>query len=261
MKTALLIDGDIIAYKHAAGSEVPTDWGNDFWTLHTDVKQASHQMEIDIKELVVRLKADKTVIALSDKENFRRRIDETYKASRKKSRKPMGLPSLRQCLLDKWDAVLVPELEADDILGIWATDEEYLPNYRKIIISIDKDMKTLPCELYNPSKTELGVQKITLESADRFHLFQTLVGDSTDGYPGCPAIGPARAERLLDECCSWKTVVGAFKKADLTEEDALQQARLAKILRTSNYDWKNGTIKHWNPPHENHSTERKEEER
>jgi DNA polymerase-1 len=217
-------------------------------------------MEIDIKELVVRLKADKTVIALSDKENFRRRIDETYKASRKKSRKPIGLPSLRKRLLDKWDAVVIPELEADDILGIWATDEEFMPDHRKIIVSIDKDMKTLPCELYNPGKPDLGVQKITLESADRFHFFQTLVGDSTDGYAGCPAIGPARAERLLDADCSWNAVVSAFKQQGLLEEDALRQARLAKILRSDNYCTCTGTIKHWTP-NENHSPERKEEER
>ena len=260
MKTALLIDGDIIAYKHAAGSETPIDWGDDLWTLHTDVKMATQQMEIDIKEIVVRLKADKTVMALSDKENFRRRIDETYKASRKKSRKPIGLPSLRQCLLDKWDAVVIPELEADDVLGIWATDKEFLPGYRKIIVSIDKDMKTLPCELYNPSKTELGVQKITLKSADRFHLFQTLVGDSTDGYQGCPTIGPSRAERLLDTDCSWEAVVAAYKQQQLQEKDALQQARLAKILRSDNYCMRTGTIKHW-IPNENHSPERKEEKR
>jgi DNA polymerase-1 len=260
MRTALLIDGDIVAYKHAAGSEIPTDWGDDLWTLHTDVKQASQQMEIDIKELAVRLKADKIVIALSDKENFRRRIDETYKASRKKSRKPIGLPSLRQVLLDNWDAVVMKELEADDILGIWATDEDFLPKYRKIIVSIDKDMKTLPCELYNPNKTELGVHTVTPEAADRFHLFQTLVGDSTDGYAGCPSIGPARAERLLDTDCSWKAVVSAFKQQGLLEKDALQQARLAKILRSDNYCTCTGTIKHWTP-NETHSPKRKEEER
>ena len=257
MKTALLIDGDIIAYKHAAGSEVPTDWGDDLWTLHTDVAQARHQMEIDLKDLVTILKADEIVIALSDKENFRRRIDETYKASRKKSRKPIGLPSLRDWLEVEWDAETRAELEADDLLGIWATDPEFLKGYRKIIVSTDKDMKTIPCNLYNPQKPDLGVQKITPESADRFHLYQTLIGDSTDGYAGCPSIGPTRAERILDGNCSWEAVVSMFEQQGLTEEDALQQARLAKILRSCNYNNETGIIKHW-IPNENHSVKREE---
>ena len=33
----LLIDGDIIAYKHAAGAEVATDWGDDVWSLSASV--------------------------------------------------------------------------------------------------------------------------------------------------------------------------------------------------------------------------------
>jgi DNA polymerase-1 len=260
MKTALLIDGDILAYKHAAGSEVATDWGDDIWTLHTDVKQAIQQMEINLKEWVSILKADKTIIALSSKENFRRRIDETYKASRKKSRKPIGLPSLKKHLEKEFNAVIVDELEADDILGIWATDPEYCKGYRKIIISSDKDMKTLPCDLWNPNHTELGVVKVTLEKADYYHLYQTLVGDSTDGYAGCPTIGPTRASRLLDEDCSWKTVVAAFEQQGLKEEDALQQARLAKILRNENYNWEDKTINHWIPD-ENNSVKRKETKR
>ena len=257
MKTALLIDGDIIAYKHAAGSEVPTDWGGDLWTLHTDVAQARHQMEIDLKDLVTILKADEIVIALSDKENFRRRIDETYKASRKKSRKPIGLPSLRDWLEVEWDAEMRAELEADDLLGIWATDPEFLKGYRKIIVSTDKDMKTIPCNLYNPQKPDLGVQKITPESADRFHLYQTLIGENgvrlSGGEKQRLSIARAFLKNskiiLLDEATSSldseteEKIQKALDKLTLNKTTVVIAHRLSTILNSDKiYVMDRGTI-------------------
>ena len=39
----------------------------------------------------------------------------------------------------------------------------------------------------------------------------------------------------------------AFHKAGLTEEDALVQARVARILRADDYNFKNGEITLWEP--------------
>ena len=70
---------------------------------------------------------------------------------------------------------------------------------------------------------------------------QTLTGDTVDCYPGCPGVGPVKAQRILDEDGDeydlWLNVVMAFEKAGLTEEDALVQARLARILTTSDYNY------------------------
>ena len=243
----ILLDGDIFAYKHASGSEVGTDWGDDIWTLWTDMRQAVAQLEADLGALVKTLKADVVEVALTGKENFRREVDPTYKYSRTHSRKPMGLPSLRLHLMEHWGAVIREPLEADDLLGIWATSKKFRAGTRKIIVSTDKDMKTIPCLLYNPNKAALGIQKITAEEANRFHLYQTLIGDSTDGYIGCPSIGPTRAERILSESPTWEGVVDAYARQNLTEKDALKQARLAHILRANNYNAKTGEIKHWEP--------------
>ena len=53
-------------------------------------------------------------------------------------------------------------------------------------------------------------------------------------------MGQVKAEKLLDAALEkeedmWSPVVAAYEKAGLTEEDALRQARLARILRWS--DW------------------------
>ncbi len=247
MSVTILLDGDILAYKHASGSEIATDWGDDIWSLWSDVRQARAQLDADIQLLVKNLKADSIEVALTGKKNFRQQIDPTYKASRRSSRKPMGLPALRQHLVAEWKAIITEPLEADDMLGVWATDKEFHSGSRKVIVSTDKDMRTIPCELWNPNKPEQGIQMISQEAADRFHLFQTLVGDSTDGYSGCPTIGPTRANRLLDLNPTWEAVLDAHPIQAINEPQALQQARLARILRVTDYDQATGEIKHWKP--------------
>jgi DNA polymerase-1 len=69
-------------------------------------------------------------------------------------------------------------------------------------------------------------------------MFQTLVGDTSDGYKGCPGVGKVKAEKLLagNDKLYWEIVRATFEKAGLTEQDALTQARLARILRFSDWD-------------------------
>ena len=247
MPTTILIDGDIFAYKHAAGSEIATDWGDDIWTLWSDIAQAKQQLDADIRSIAKELEATTIIIALTGSENFRKQIAPTYKQARKSTRKPMGLPALKDFLVTEYTAQPVEPLEADDLMGIWATDPEVHKGSRKIIVSTDKDMRTIPCELWNPNKPELGVQKITKAHANHNHLMQTLIGDSTDGYGGCPTIGPARAERLLTKESSWDTVVTAYQAQGLTSEDAVVQGQLARILRVDNYEPVTKKITHWKP--------------
>ena len=247
MNTVLLLDGDIVAYKHASGAEEPVDWGNDLWTLHTDTRKAKALMNSEIEQIAKALNADKVEIALSSRSNFRHDIDPNYKSGRKKSRKPIGLPCLREELLIEWKAQVHEKLEADDLLGIWATDLMYNAGSKKIIVSVDKDMRTIPCNLFNQNHPELGVETITEEAANWNHLYQTLVGDTTDGYSGCPTIGPTKAKRILDTNPTWSQVVKTYKSQNLSEEEALVQSRLARILRVENYNLKKKKIKYWNP--------------
>ena len=132
----------------------------------------------------------------------------------------------------------MPTLEADDALGIYATR-----NPGAIVVSPDKDLRQIPGLLYDYKETVT----ITPEEGAKWHLIQTLAGDATDGYGGCPSYGIRRAAALLDEKgYSWKTVVEAFESKDMTEEDALRNARLARILTKDDYDDKTG-VKLWTP--------------
>ena len=86
--------------------------------------------------------------------------------------------------------------------------------------------------------------------AKRNHLFQTLMGDQTDGYYGCPGVGPVTANKILSKTDHypemWERVVLAFEKAGRKYDEALMNARMAYILQKHNYD--NGEIKLWEPP-------------
>ncbi len=235
----LLIDGDVVAYQFATAAETPIHWGDDLWTLHADAKEAKAKMDNFLAGLKEDLEADQMVIALSDRTRnyFRKQILPTYKANRDKVRKPIILKELREHLETQYKSYERPGLEGDDILGILATTEKIIKG-EKVIVSIDKDLKTIPGLHYSTNKPELGVYTISEEEADYWHLFQTLTGDSSDGYSGCPGIGPKRAEELLSESPTWETVEQVFKKAKLGAEEARIQSQIARILRAKDYDFK-----------------------
>ena len=94
-------------------------------------------------------------------------------------------------------------------------------------------MRQIPGKLYDFKETV----EITPEEGARWHLIQTMAGDNTDGYAGVPGIGVKKAEKIFAEKgYTWKAVVETFEEKDMTEEDALVNARLARILTTDDYD-------------------------
>jgi DNA polymerase I len=241
MKTRIVIDGDILCYTAAASVEKPIDWGNDFWTLHSDLSEAKSRVDIDIVEFVERLNGSSYTVCFSDHANFRKRVYPDYKANRKDQRKPVCFAALRAYIQECWPCVTWKNLEADDVMGILATDRRQ----DVVIVSADKDMRTIPGKWFNPNNPDAGVLEVSESEANRTHLIQTLTGDRVDGYPGCPGIGPARAEKIVDG--GWPAVVEAYVKAGLNEEVALTQARMAYILRKGDYVKKTGKVRLWNP--------------
>lgn len=246
MKTHIVIDGDILCYTAAAAVEKPIHWGDDFWTLHADLSEAKSRVDIDIVEFVERLNGSSYTVCFSDQANFRKLLYPEYKSNRKDQRKPVVFSALREYIMECWPCVRWKFLEADDVMGIMATD----PRKDVVIVSADKDMKTIPGKWFNPNNPDAGVVEVSEAEADRNHLIQTLTGDRVDGYPGCPGIGPARAEKIVDG--GWSAVVETYVKAGLNESVALTQARMAYILRKGDYARKSGKIKWWKPREKQH---------
>ena len=237
---SLLIDADFIVYKSCAATETEVDWGDDVILVTSKFSEAYAMVERELYRIATDLGCfDDSILFFTDSVNFRKRIDPAYKGHRNR-KKPCGYRRVINKLKEEYNVVVMPELEADDALGIYATKEQ-----GHIICSPDKDMKQIPGDLYDLST---GVITITKEEGDRWHLIQTLAGDQTDGYSGVPGFGIKRAVAFFEENgYSWSSVVSAFASKDLDESVALQNARLAKILQCTDYDFNTESVKLWTP--------------
>jgi len=239
-KTTLLIDADVLAFEAAVVAEEPIQWKDELWTVHADMALAKARVVNKIVEFQEKLKTENVVLCLSDRANFRRKLNPDYKANRAKSRLPIILRQVKQWIIDELGGVLWANLEADDVISILATDKAM--DEETIIVSIDKDFKSVPGIFYDYNRGEY--HQPSEEDADRYHLIQTLAGDATDGYKGLPGVGVVKAERMLEkDGYTWETVVTCYEKAGMTEQDALMNAWMARLLRVDNYCFRTNTIK------------------
>lgn len=275
MTTHILLDADLAAYRAASACQNTYDWGDGTVSITSDLAAAKRTMRDFIDGLMARLFADKLTVCLSDDfRSFRKEmVDPTYKGNRKDVERPQELYALKSWLAEAYPSASRPRLEADDVMGIMATEPGH--GEERIIVSQDKDMRTIPGLLYRPYEDQPKVEEISVEDADFYHMFQTLAGDAVDGYPGCPNVGKITAKQSLsllkgpypvhreitrgprkgtivtrweaaDMDTHWGVVLAHFARAGLGHADAVKQARLARILRHEDYP--NGRIRLWTPP-------------
>ena len=235
----ILIDADYIVYKSCAAAETEIDFGDDVIVVTSNFSDAYKATVGEITKIRDKLGSFSSVkLFFSDTQNFRKKILPEYKGHRNR-KKPCGYKRVVNYLGINYDTITMPELEADDALGIYAT-----ANPGNIIVSPDKDMKQIPGRLYNLDE----MFTVSKEDGAKWHLIQTLAGDQTDGYPGVPGIGVKRAEALFNkEGYSWKTVCKAFNDKGFTNLTAITNARLARILTVDDYDFQKGQPILWSP--------------
>ncbi len=249
--TTLLLDADIIAFKIAATSEQRYQFpGCEPSIALQEWEEVVPRIDAEVEKLTNKLETSEVMVCLScpTEDNWRLEILPTYKANRDYSKRPHYLSRVKAYLESEYPSYRRPKLEADDIMGILSTHPTIVKG-KKVIVSEDKDMKTIPGWLFNPAK-DRAAREVLEVHADHWHLLQTLVGDTTDGYAGCPGIGPVRASQRLS-CARpadwWQAVVKAYVSKGLTEEDALIQARVARICRATDYDFKKKEVIPWTP--------------
>jgi DNA polymerase-1 len=243
----LLIDGDILLYRFACTNEFGIVWeeGQDAVKV-VNLEAAQFDTAMFIERMSEKLHNEDVVVVFSGQNNFRYKVLPSYKHNRVGLEKPALYSQLKDYLIANFTTKEKEGLEGDDVMGILATR---WPGHF-ILATIDKDLQQIPGELYN---WNLDVFKeIAPEEADRFFYLQVLTGDSCDGYTGCPGIGPIRAEKILAEAeeegiSYWEAIHVVYVSHGLTEADAIQQARVARILRASDYDFKTKEIKLWTP--------------
>lgn len=278
--TTLLLDADIIAHRIASVSQKVFQFPDCEPTLVVDEwDEVVPRIHKAISDITDALECTAVIVCLScpTAENWRLKVLPTYKANRDYSKRPVHLAAIKDYMEANWPSYRRPTLEADDIMGILSTSR----SGKNIIVSEDKDMKTIPGWLFNPAK-DTKPKLISPEAADRWHLYQTIVGDTTDGYVGCPDAGHEAAEQVLggdwwysfehefsrgprkgmketrwvrapssswpQPSTDWGRLVTLFARYGFTEEDALVQARVSRILRASDYDFNKKEVILWTPP-------------
>jgi len=235
----LLIDADFTVYKCCAAAESEIDFGDDVIVVTSKFSEAYACVMREIKKIQRHFGSfDDIILFFSSPDNFRKKIQADYKGHRNR-KKPCAYKRVINKLKTEFEVITMPTLEADDAMGIYAT--KYPGN---IIVSPDKDMRQIPGMLYNFEESTL----INPEDGAKWHLVQSAAGDNTDGYAGIPGVGIKRATQMFEEKgWSWKTLLDAFKEKGLSEDVALMNARLAKILTTDDYDHEKGEPILWNP--------------
>lgn len=246
-KLTILIDADMLVFRACSAVETEMQLENEVWCLWTDTAEAKQIVDDYVVDLTNKVLshykhegAYEILMCFTDDVNFRKDILPSYKSNRAGKRKPCGYKYVKQWVKDNFNAYQKPTLEADDCIGILATK---LKNC--VVISGDKDFKSIPCRFYNFIKKEF--YEISESQADFWHLYQTLVGDTADGYKGCPGVGDKTAIKILEASQTWQAVVDTFESKGCTEEDALVQARVARILRKQDYDFKAKKPILWTP--------------
>ena len=242
----LLIDADWLVYNSCCAAEEDTRWNEHQHTLHSDVRDCIGIFESRL-EVFKNIAEDKhdVVMCFTSYPTFRHEIFPEYKMNRIGKRKPLALKRTIEIIKQEYECVTYPNLEGDDVLGLLATNGQYK---NPIIVSVDKDMKTIPCKLIQEDE----ILHITEKKADRHWFEMSLAGDSGDGIAGLKGMGMVTASKTLASTpdtkeALWSKVQETYTKKGYTIADAILNARLTRILREGDYDYNTGEVKLWNP--------------
>jgi len=220
-----LIDGDIILY-------------HSIWATE-NIEEAKTRLNDVLQFWTEGSFAEEYLVAVGGPNNFRDTIYPDYKRSpsRQKSKDARApyFNDLKQYLVGLPNTVLCTGFETDDMIRIWANQATKAGD-PYIVCSIDKDLDCIPGKHWNPVKDLFYT--MTEEEADRFYWQQILTGDSTDNIPGLPGVGPAKANKILEDANTHEErkqrVIDAYKKHynDDWYSYLLSNGRLIHLWRT-----------------------------
>lgn len=213
-----LIDGDIVCYRCAASAE-------------NEVEDIAIWRVDDLMHRILRSTgSDEYEAFISGTENFRKRIDPTYKANRTQAR-PKWYEHCREYLVTRWGSRVGDEVEADDLIGI-SQSYYFDGGVPSVVCSIDKDLKQLPGKHYNFVKEEFDF--VTPLDAHRNFYKQLLIGDRTDNIFGVVGIGKVKAGKIIDPLSDEKDMYEVVKSLYDEEERFNKNCQLLWIMRKEN---------------------------
>lgn len=200
----------------------------------------------------VRDSVEHVVCCLDSPPYWRKQLLETYKAHREKpsdaevSQKRWVLERLEK---DGYSIARAKGYEADDLLATLALEySAWCEDVR--LVCADKDVAACVTDrvrMYVPAVGERAAEirgpaeiraKFGVTPKD-MALWLALVGDTTDGVPGVPGIGPKKAAMLVNDC---KSLVGIAEALAVSDADGAKPNAMWKAL-ADNWEQLNKALK------------------
>lgn len=269
-----LLDGDMIVYMACAGQQKKGEfWGEEGTQVLFDTGEATRTAMKMVRSWTKKAGCSHPIVCFSGDTNFRKIIYPEYKANRKDLEKPPAYNDVREAIEIEHEVWEIEGLEADDVMGIAGSRD---PN-NFVVVSRDKDMMTIPGRIFNPDHDK-SPRLIRRGVADQLWMRQTMMGDVVDNYPGVPNVGEVKAQEILSTphlimkqdmglfkrgpragqkkppkwvqgspCSVWESMVSYAQRHGMSEQELITMARLARILRTGEFDTNTRTVKLWLP--------------
>lgn len=220
----LLLDGDIVAYRAAYSTN------NDF--AEDAIDKIDEIIEYLLEDTMFEPNAELMEVFLTGKGNFRFDLVDNYKANRSGVERPIHLQAIRDHMVENWGAVVSVDEEADDLIGIRATQ---IGPYA-VVASIDKDMLQIPCIHYNLWRKTWT----TVSEWDGLLFFyeQILTGDKADNIIGLHGVGPVKAKKVIDGATTERELFDrCVAKYNGDVDKVIQNGRLLWLRREEGQLW------------------------
>lgn len=240
----MLLVVDIESYIYRACTACKTliqDSKNKFiYTEAYDVRKGMDYIANFIEDLKARFLTNEVVLVVGDKNNWRKDYHPDYKANRKDKEKPVMYDIILNELYSNYEIVSLPNLEADDTCRIIYEDNKGYP-VRKLLVSIDKDFHSFPCELYDPLHDKQYV--INQAEADYNLMKQIIMGDKADNIIGLEGYGEVKTTKFLeDEPRTFGDVEQLFKEKGQLK-DFNVNLNLVSMVSFNRYNFGTGEVK------------------
>jgi DNA polymerase-1 len=210
------------------------------YTESYDLRKGMDYLNNFIEDLRAKFLTNDVVLVVGDKNNWRKQYYPDYKANRKDKEKPVMYDIILNELYSNYDIVSLPNLEADDTCRIISEDNQ---NYatRKLLVSIDKDFHSFPCELYDPLHNKQ--YNINQAEADYNLMKQIIMGDKADNIQGLEGYGEVKATKFMDdEPRTLEDVKQLFKEKGQLK-DFTTNLNLVSMVSIDRYNFNTGEVK------------------
>jgi len=203
-----VIDADVIL--HQVAHKYTERFGDQRTYAPSQLEDAKASCDSSIRQITTLALCARPILAFSDVHSYRKIRVPTYKSNRSRNKHMRPHPDLmavlRSYMSRTYDTRVYPFMEGDDVLGIIGTANALGDT---VLATIDKDLDTVPGHHFRWHHPEWGVFEVTDQQAAYSRDLQTLMGDTTDGIPGLPGIGPKKAAKIL-EAPDFQSVWGTY---------------------------------------------------